>query len=97
VSLCTDSFMDVLMELSSNSLVSKVEVSSSRLKSGCSSVATKDYFPLCSFSLVAVCRSNNTLELYLDWLWLVNEVCYVLFVTCAGPLVRENIFVVYQP
>jgi hypothetical protein len=51
VSLCTDSFMDVLVELSSNSLVSKVEVSSSRLKSGCSSVATKEYFPVFQFHL----------------------------------------------
>jgi hypothetical protein len=51
VSLCTDSFMDVLVELSSNSLVSIVEVSSSRLKSGCSSVATKEYFPVFQFHL----------------------------------------------
>jgi hypothetical protein len=51
VSLCIDSFVDVLVELSSNSLVSKVEVSSSRLKSGCSLVATKEYFRVFQFHL----------------------------------------------
>jgi hypothetical protein len=40
---------------------------------------------------VAVCRSNITLELYLVWLWLVNEVCYVIFVRCVGSLGREKI------
>lgn len=47
MSLCTDSFMDVLMELSSNSLVSKVEVSSSRLKSGCSAAVPLRNIFLC--------------------------------------------------
>ncbi|KAE8100444.1 hypothetical protein FH972_018341 [Carpinus fangiana] len=46
--------MDVLVELSSNSLVIKVEVSSSRLKSGCSSIATKEYFPVFQFHLCSL-------------------------------------------